>query len=148
MNITAKTISDEQIRELRDRHLGTNNGDDDVVRVCHTALGLYEALTVESVQTARALCADAINARARGCQVFTRHNEFWTEVDGRYVGTTANPCVILSADESLRFSVDDDLRDECRRVAVAAGVDSDLVACHTIGGPVVGTINSRAKETK
>lgn len=75
--------------------------------------------------------------------MITRHNEFWTVVDGRYVGTTANPCVILSADESLQFPTDDGLRDECRRVAVAAGVESDLVTCHTIGGPIVGTISAR-----
>lgn len=75
--------------------------------------------------------------------MITRINKYWTDIDGRMVGTANNPCVILTREESLTFAHDDALQAECALAARAAGVLDSFVACHTMGGPVLGTVNTR-----
>jgi hypothetical protein len=61
--VTAETITNKQIRELRNENLGSNSESTEFVTMCHTALGLYEGLTVEEVRNARKGCAAAWNTR-------------------------------------------------------------------------------------
>jgi hypothetical protein len=69
-------------------------------------------------------------------------NPYWTTVNGRHVYTTANPAVILTRDEADDFHYRDDLQAECAAAAEAAGCVGQ-VACHTLGGAVVGTVMGR-----
>jgi hypothetical protein len=61
---TADTITNEQIRELRDA--AYREGNDEIVGFCHAALGVYDplhALTFRSREDGRARCAEIIEAR-------------------------------------------------------------------------------------
>jgi hypothetical protein len=64
--LTANTITDEQIRELRDSAHAYGDGDPDfVVRLCNRALA--PALgRAESRNAARVRCAQILNARKEG----------------------------------------------------------------------------------
>jgi hypothetical protein len=69
-------------------------------------------------------------------------NVNWTRVDGRWVLTNGMPGVLLSREEADMFAFDDELREVCRAAAQAAGVRG-LIPCHTINGPIVGTVEVR-----
>lgn len=75
-----------------------------------------------------------------------KHNPHWTEVDGRMVLTTANPAVIVTLEESLTFKFDDEIQEKCRAAARAAGIRCGWVSCHTVGGPVLGTVDARDRQ--
>ena len=78
MKLTADTITDEQLRELRNDALKA--GDTDLVVMCHDALpGTYRWVDVADWgesrpvpeadrMDARARCAEILNARAKGVQ--------------------------------------------------------------------------------
>lgn len=63
----------------------------------------------------------------------------WVEVDRRSVYVGPPSAVILTREEAARFAIDDELQRECHAAARQAGCYG-LVACHTIGGAVVGTV--------
>lgn len=62
--LTAETVTDEDIRELRDT---ATPGDHDTILACNQALSLKpDRRNARSVQRARARCAALINARRKG----------------------------------------------------------------------------------
>lgn len=72
MKLTADTITDEQIRELRDSVLVHEAAAADVHRMCQDALGNFHSGRLaadaisERIDYARARCAELLNARAEG----------------------------------------------------------------------------------